>query len=146
MRDFFHYCDNHIDALDRAAERFGLAIAGADQETALAQWLADHLATDLHLIPGGALRRYNPAAKMLTLSAEADPTTRAFHICHQIALLAHMDLLEATLDLARFRTDEARDIARIGPALLHKSAEGRASAFPGHTYPTGCVMGMPRAV
>ena len=32
------------------------------------------------------------------------------------------------------------------PALLHKSAEGRASAFPGHTYPTGCVMGMPRAV
>ena len=31
-------------------------------------------------------------------------------------------------------------------ALLHKSAEGRASAFPGHTYPTGCVMGMPRAV
>jgi predicted transcriptional regulator len=22
VRDFFHYCDNYIDAVDRAAERF----------------------------------------------------------------------------------------------------------------------------
>ena len=116
VRDFFHYCDNHIDALDRAAERFGMGIAGPEREAALAQWLSDHLGTDLHLTPGGALRRYDPAAKTLTLAAEAGPATRAFQICHQIALLAHADLLEATLDLARFRTDEARDIARIGLA------------------------------
>lgn len=32
------------------------------------------------------------------------------------------------------------------PALLHKSADGRGSPFPGQTYPTGSVTGMPSAV
>lgn len=31
-------------------------------------------------------------------------------------------------------------------ALLHKSADGRGSPFPGQTYPTGSVTGMPSAV
>ena len=31
-------------------------------------------------------------------------------------------------------------------ALLHKSADGRSSPFPGQTYPTGSVTGMPSAV
>ena len=35
---------------------------------------------------------------------------------HQVALLTQNDLLEATLDLARFQTDEARAIAKIGLA------------------------------
>jgi transcriptional regulator with XRE-family HTH domain len=35
---------------------------------------------------------------------------------HQFALLAQDQLLEATLDLARFQTDTAREIARIGMA------------------------------
>ena len=32
------------------------------------------------------------------------------------------------------------------PALLHKSAERRGSPFPGQTYPTASVTGMPSAV
>ena len=35
---------------------------------------------------------------------------------HQIALEAHDDLIEATLDLARFQTETARKIAKIGLA------------------------------
>ena len=31
-------------------------------------------------------------------------------------------------------------------ALLHKGADGRGSPFPGRTYPTASVTGMPRAV
>lgn len=31
-------------------------------------------------------------------------------------------------------------------ALLHKSPDGRSSPFPGQTYPTTSVTGMPRAV
>ncbi len=34
----------------------------------------------------------------------------------------------------------------ISTALLHKSGCGRRSPFPGRTYPTGSVTGMPRAV
>jgi hypothetical protein len=34
----------------------------------------------------------------------------------------------------------------IETALLHKSADGRTSPYPGQTYPTTFVRGMPRAV
>ena len=34
----------------------------------------------------------------------------------------------------------------ISTALLHKSCDGRASPFPGQTYPATSVMGVPRAV
>ena len=31
-------------------------------------------------------------------------------------------------------------------ALLHKLSDGQAAPFPGHTYPTASVTGMPSAV
>ena len=31
VRDFFHYCDNYIDAIDRAAERFAAALAPGER-------------------------------------------------------------------------------------------------------------------
>ena len=42
-----------------------------------------------------------------------------------------------------FEADTSR---RCGRALLHKSAEGRTSPFPGQIYPTSSVTGMPSAV
>lgn len=44
VRDFFHYCDNYIDPIDRAAERFH-ASAGLDMPDkveALREWLKTH--------------------------------------------------------------------------------------------------------
>lgn len=41
------------------------------------------------------------------------------------------------------KTDDV--IAKL-TALLHKSADGRSFPFPGQTYPTTFVTGMPRAV
>jgi hypothetical protein len=38
------------------------------------------------------------------------------------------------------------DMCTFIPALLHKSADGRGSPFPGQTYPTVSVMGVPSAV
>jgi len=34
----------------------------------------------------------------------------------------------------------------VSLALLHKSADGQSPLFPGPTYPTATVMGMPSAV
>ena len=113
VRDFFHYCDNYIDAVDRAAERFN---AAGDTDGAAADAL-EALGITLTLDESaGALRRFLPEEKRLILSARAAPETRRFQILHQIALLTQEDLLEATLDLARFRSDEARAIAKIGMA------------------------------
>ncbi|WP_226779455.1 helix-turn-helix domain-containing protein [Oceaniglobus trochenteri] len=112
VRDFFHYCGNYIDAVDRAAERF--AQNGDSAHRAVEALKARGIETviaDTEL-----LRRFDGPAGRLTLSARAAPATRAFQLLHQLALLTQDDLIEATLDLARFRSSEARDIAKLGLA------------------------------
>ncbi len=116
VRDFFHYCDNYIDAVDRAAEHFhdGLSQYG-DVRNAVIQHLANHKIT-VKIGPISALRSFDAMTKVLTISEYATPETQTFQILLQVALLQQEKLLEATLDLARFQTDEARSIAKIGLA------------------------------
>jgi hypothetical protein len=78
--------------------------------------LFDRLGVSVALAEMPAIRGYDAGARRLVLSDRAAPATRRFQLLHQAALLAQADLLEATLDLARFQSDEARAIARIGLA------------------------------
>ena len=116
VRDFFHYCDNYVDAVDRAAERFA-ARAGVegDKPAALAAWIEARHGVAVRLA-GGAIRRFDPARRQIELAAAEGPATHAFQLAHQIALIEQADLIEATLDLANFRTGEARAICKIGLA------------------------------
>jgi len=116
VRDFFHYCDNYIDAVDRAAEHFATrAPAQSDPVVQAAEALARHKIT-LRLSPHADLRRYDPETRVLEISAKATRATQTFQVLHQVALVTQADLLEATLDLARFQSPESRAIARIGLA------------------------------
>ncbi|GGH30472.1 hypothetical protein SAMN05444007_105171 [Cribrihabitans marinus] len=115
VRDFFHYCDNYIDAVDRAAEHFAAQAGPGDIHAAALDQLARRdirvEIADMH-----ALRSYDAQARVLRLSARAAPQTRNFQLLLQLALLTQDKLLEATLDFARFQSDEARAIAKIGLA------------------------------
>ncbi|WP_431300514.1 helix-turn-helix domain-containing protein [Tabrizicola sp. BL-A-41-H6] len=115
VRDFFHYCDNYLDAVDRAAEHFATSSASKTIEST-AQDLLRRAGISLHFSDKSPLRHYDPAARRLDISARASSPSQRFQLLHQIALLTQNDLLEATLDLARFSTPEARDIAKIGLA------------------------------
>jgi predicted transcriptional regulator/transcriptional regulator with XRE-family HTH domain len=112
VRDFFHYCDNYIDAVDRAAEHF---VRDATPEAAAQNYLTRR-GIEVVLSDTPALRGYDAEAGRITLSALSAAATRRFQLLHQVALIAQNDLLEATLDLARFQSDEARAIAKIGLA------------------------------
>ena len=116
VRDFFHYCDNYIDAVDRAAEYFANR-EGADrsmQDTARAA--LQKAGVTLRIEDSDTLRRYDPETAVLHLSSLATPETQTFQLLLQLALISQNTLLEATLDLARFTSDGARDIAKIGLA------------------------------
>ena len=63
-----------------------------------------------------ALRHYDPETKVLQISTHASHETQTFQLLLQVALLRQDALLEATLDLARFQSLEARAIAKIGLA------------------------------
>ena len=114
VRDFFHYCDNYIDAVDRAAERFSCPNGKRLDPVACATDALKARGIDVQFSNIESLRRLSGA--QLQISARAQGSTQAFQLLHQVALAAQNDLLEATLDLARFQSDTARAIAKIGLA------------------------------
>ncbi|MCV2888905.1 helix-turn-helix domain-containing protein [Ruegeria aquimaris] len=115
VRDFFHYCDNYIDAVDHAAERFAARAQADGVRGAALAALADRGIT-VELADIEALRQYDPATRLLRLSTRSAPPTQVFQLLLQVALLSQNSLLEATLDFARFHSEEARAIAKIGLA------------------------------
>ncbi|THH35808.1 XRE family transcriptional regulator [Aliishimia ponticola] len=114
VRDFFHYCDNYIDAVDRAAEHFAGQDGGLKSIRVAAVARLGNAGIRVQFEEAEMLRRYDAQKKVLTLSALATPETQTFQLLLQVALLTQNALLEATLDLARFKSDEARAIAKIG--------------------------------
>ena len=116
VRDFFHYCDNYIDAVDRAAENFALQYGGLGQgrSAALRGLEAMGLRVEITDIP--QTRLYDPDSLTLRLSSRSTRETQGFQMLLQLALLKQDDLLEATLDFARFQNDAARAIAKVGLA------------------------------
>ncbi|MCV2448943.1 MULTISPECIES: short-chain fatty acyl-CoA regulator family protein [Paracoccus] len=115
VRDFFHYCDNYIDAVDRAAEQFARTRPNMRPlERAIAGLAERGIEVTQAELGSGAV--YLREGKRVTLNAAAEPATQAFQLLHLLALESRGDLLEATLELARFRSGSARDIARLGLA------------------------------
>ena len=115
VRDFFHYCDNYIDAVDRAAERFADQMQPDEDITdAAVSILETHSVTVIW--NAEAVRHFDPKMRVLSLSANSAKPTQRFQLLMQMALITQEKLLDATLDLARFQSDEARDIAKVGLA------------------------------
>jgi predicted transcriptional regulator/DNA-binding XRE family transcriptional regulator len=116
VRDFFHYCDNYIDAVDRAAENFASKGTATQDIRSLAMASLTSRGIVVALVDMQPLRQFDTDRKILRLSSRATPQTQVFQLLLQLALLTQNKLIEATLDLARFHSPAARDIAKIGLA------------------------------
>ncbi|MGM9401779.1 helix-turn-helix domain-containing protein [Aliiroseovarius sp. KMU-71] len=117
VRDFFHYCDNYIDAVDRAAEHFAqTGKARGLSQVAMAEAVLSDRGITLNRQDVDKVRSYDVERRELTLSTRPPRATQEFQLLMQVALLTQDALLEATLDFARFQTDEARAIAKLGLA------------------------------
>ena len=116
VRDFFHYCDNYIDAVDRAAEIFTKGRTGPQSVISKAENTLR--AQGVKIIYGDQIpmRHFDAETNTLHLSNRANPETNSFQLLLQYALLNQEKLLEATLDFARFQSPQARAIAKIGLA------------------------------
>ncbi|UWP89728.1 helix-turn-helix domain-containing protein [Aliiroseovarius crassostreae] len=117
VRDFFHYCDNYIDAVDRAAEHFATnAINRGLSNSTLAESTLTERSITIRHEDSQITRHYDPEHKVLTLSTRPPRATQEFQLLMQVALITQDALLEATLDFARFQTEEARAVAKLGLA------------------------------
>jgi len=116
VRDFFHYCDNYIDAVDRAAERFASRTSPGEAMADAAVRVLDSYGIMTLFRDTADVRHFDATTKTLTISEFSNRSTQTFQLLLQLALVAQEPLLEATLDLARFQSDEARSIAKVGLA------------------------------
>ena len=114
VRDFFHYCDNYIDAVDRAAERFAAPDGTRLDPIPRAVEALRLRGIEVSFAASEILRARD--GNRIVISSRAGAATQAFQLLHQVALIAQNELLEATLDLARFQSETARGIAKIGLA------------------------------
>ncbi|KKB86743.1 Cro/Cl family transcriptional regulator [Devosia limi DSM 17137] len=119
VRDFFHYADNYIDPLDRAAEALADEIGecGPDRLRRLIAYCAE--AHDLRvalIVPTrpDLIRDFDRATRTLAINARLEPSTQFFQIAGHLAGMEQTTLLSLLLDGANFKTAEARSICRMG--------------------------------
>lgn len=123
VRDFFYARHNHVGELDALAER--LFDAWMLQPGNAADGLAARLA-QVHGVrvvrddpaagEGGALRVFDPAARVLRLSPLLEPGQQAFQLATQLAFLEAGAVLDGLAASADFRSAQAHALARIGLA------------------------------
>lgn len=119
VRDFFAARHNHIEPLDEAAERL-YRDAGLSPHTileGLTDWLASRHGVTVRRDPGaGRARRYDPAARAITLSVALTPGQQAFQLATQLAFLECGELIQALSDDPFFSDAEARRLSHVGLA------------------------------
>jgi predicted transcriptional regulator/transcriptional regulator with XRE-family HTH domain len=122
-RDLFDARSNHFPPLEQAAEAIAAELGAAPAETNHA--IAERLrrlhgvtVTVQHL--DGALRRYDPATRVLVLSETLARESRGFQMAFQLALLEVRDAVESVLREAAPASPESAMLIRVG--LLNYAA------------------------
>ena len=119
VRDYFHYKDNYIDDLDRAAETFSAVVASDDgpRYAQLAAYLERthgiRAVATKDAALSGAIRRYDPQTRTLYLSSRSSDATNLFQMAYQVGLLEQGGLIEQLLSDAGFHSDSAREVCRV---------------------------------
>ena len=123
-RDFFDSHTNHFPPLEDAADAVSAAlghVAPAEKNHAIAERLRREHGLTVRVIPlDGALRRFDPATRGLTLSETLPRESRGFHMAFQLMLLESRDVIETLVRDANTSTPEAGMLIRIG--LLNYAA------------------------
>jgi predicted transcriptional regulator/transcriptional regulator with XRE-family HTH domain len=70
----------------------------------------------------GALRRYDPQTKLLTLSELLPPRSRHFQLAHQLALITQAEAIDRLVTSPALTTDASRALCRVALANYFASA------------------------
>jgi len=121
VRDFFHYADNYIDPLDRAAEALDREIgpSGPDMLARLMAYLETTHQVRVRFAPSSEpdlLSRFDRGARELWISDRLALSSQTFRIGVQLAELEQTTLIGQVLDAASFKSAEARAVAGMGLA------------------------------
>jgi predicted transcriptional regulator/transcriptional regulator with XRE-family HTH domain len=122
-RDFFHDRANHFPAIETLTEALGqeLGAPPAEMNHAIAERLRGRHGVRVAVGPlDGALRRYDPAARLLSLSETLPRESRGFQMAFQLLLLEAWEPVDRLVRDAAPTTPDAAALMRIG--LLNYAA------------------------
>jgi predicted transcriptional regulator/transcriptional regulator with XRE-family HTH domain len=121
-RDFFHDRTNHFPTLEAAAERLWreAPLDPIDPARGLVERVAARHGITVEVAPqdrmAGALRRFDPHAKRLTLSEVLPRTSRNFQIAYQLGLIEAKAEIDAIVTGAHLSSRETETLCRVGLA------------------------------
>lgn len=119
VRDHFHYNDNYIDELDRAAEAFSRSLGQSKngRHADIAEYLEKTHGVQVVLRkdkPGSeTLRAFDTATKTIYLNAASSRATNLFQLAYQVGQIEQTGLVARLLDAVEFHTDVAREVCRM---------------------------------
>ena len=126
--DFMQDAGNYFPALEEAAERLWRDAKLSRDELAagLVRWLEGHLGVSVRTArwetEKGVLRRFDPQARVLSLSELLPTRSRKFQLAHQIALLGYGPLLDRLSESPRLCSPESQQLARVALANYFAAA------------------------
>lgn len=115
VRDWFYERRNHVAELDASAEAVGNTLPLGRMAAGLVDRLAGRHGIRIAQGPGAALRRYDPADRILHLAPHLTRGQMAFQIATQLAFLEQGDTI-ARLSNDPALTADAQMLLRIGLA------------------------------
>ncbi len=119
IRDFFHYRDNYVDAIDIAAEALAaeLAIcadAGPAPLLEKALWARHGVAVRTDATTAeGVWWRYEPGTRTLRFAAELNEPTRLFQLAVVLARLSLKTVVDQTVAAGQFHSPESVAVGRL---------------------------------
>lgn len=117
VRDWFHFANNYVDALDRAAEDLSMRLRGrAPSPTidAIEQYLHDTLAISLTYSGEEGLRSYDTEMAHLVIDPGQPIESRRFQLAYQLVSLALREEVLAVVEGARLANAASRQLLFVG--------------------------------
>lgn len=119
---------NHFPQLETGAEALwrDAGLDGGDVYQNLVRYLAQRHGIDVRVVKVAderkAMRRYDPARRVLAISEVLPPRSRRFQLAHQIGLLTQGEAFASILRDEEFTSDDARALARVALANYFAAA------------------------
>ncbi len=117
VRDWFHFANNYVDPIDRAAERLANRLrrgTPSPSAEAMEQQLAAGFSVSVLYQSEGALREFDAQMGHLLIDAAQPPETRRFQLAHQLAALALKAEILSVVSEAALRSAAARQLLFVG--------------------------------
>jgi predicted transcriptional regulator/DNA-binding XRE family transcriptional regulator len=121
-RDFFENHANYFSEIEGAAEALTqvAALKHADRARGLVDRLIEAHGITTDIVPlermGGALRRYDPTPRALSLSEALPRASRDFHLAYQLGLIEAKDAIDGAIRAGKLSSPESETLCRVGLA------------------------------